>query len=332
MIVVNITDAKPQYLQSAINACALPIGAIIPLRYRTKWVQKSILDLVAKGSPLPPLSLFFLSGNRGDLRDSQAIPMREATVKTAMIVGDFLAIDARVGQFYDESFIAACSSGELLASLLAFPKEGHYVFEDPGVVTNLASTAKNTAAGWQSATNRLASTPALTGAHFCFIEKVIETDRGPVSMSSNGELILAPDRHYEAFIHTATRDSSTVGQPHIATLALTPDLGDISDVPDIPLITNYDHRTIAFRTQCTRRRSRGTLFLSSIVPLSPEVTVKAMIPEHKGLEVLHRSFAGLGAAFVGSAGVLPESTPLVIKIALILTGAIVIAITQREVR
>ena len=331
MIVVNITDAKLQYLQSAIGVCALPVGASVPLRYNTKWVQQSILERVRKGKPLPPLALFFLSGNRPGLRDAREIPMRQASVKSAEIIGEYLVIEACVGEFYNESFIMACSNPGMLEKLLAFPKRGNFVFEDPGVVGRLASLGVATAESWQFVVKHLGATPSLADAHFCLIEQIKEVGSDKVATFERDSLLLAANRHYEVLIHTATSRSNAESRPS-AVFALTQELGGLSDTQDVSMADKYYKRTIGFSTRDPRRQAHGTLNLRSGVSLSPNIDIKAAIPGHWGVELLRRCLMGGGAALAGSSGVIPETVPIVVKVLLVVVGAFLIAFASAEAK
>lgn len=331
MIVVNITDAKLQYLQSAIGVCALPVGASVPLRYNTKWVQQSILERVRKDKPLPPLALFFLSGNRPGLREAREIPMRQASVKSAEIIGEYLVIEACVGEFYNESFIMACSNPEMLEKLLTLPKRGNFVFEDPGIVSRLSSLGAATAEAWQFVVKHLGATPSLTDAHFCLVEQIKEVGSDKVATFERDSLLLAASRHYEVLIHTATSRSKVDSTP-VATFALTQELGDVNDVPDFPMIRKYDQRTIGFSTRDPRRQVHGILNLRSGVSLSPNINIKAAIPGRWGVELLRRCLMGGGAALAGSSGVIPETVPIVVKVLLVVVGAFLIAFAPAEAK
>lgn len=331
MIVVNITDAKLQYLQSAIAVCALPVGASVPLRYNTKWVQQSILERVREGKTLPPLALFFLSGNRPGLREAREIPMRQASVKSAEIIGEYLVLEACVGEFYNESFIMACSNPGMLEGLLAFPKQGNFVFEDPGIVSRLASFGDATAEAWQFVVKHLGATSSLADAHFCLVEQIRDVGGDKVATFDSESLLLAANRHYEVLIHTVTSCSKVDSTP-VATFALTQELGDVNDVPDFPMIRKYDQRTIGFSTRDPRRQAHGTLNLRSGVSLSPNIDIKAAIPGRWGVELLRRCLMGGGAALAGSSGVIPETVPIVVKVLLVVVGAFLIAFASAEAK
>lgn len=324
LIVVQITDARPQYVQSAVNICALPVGAMAPLRYDLRWVQPSLVTQVRRKEGLDGLILCYLSGNIGDLATARSIPMRQAVVEHAEVVGKFLVVEARVGSFFDLSFLQAAASGAS-GSLLAGPRAGHFVYSSPNEIETVAIIDEDVVSGWQHVVESLGRTPSLEAANFCLFEGVRLVDGEMVRFDRTGSLILAPGRNYDVVLHAVVLHHEPLALASV-TVGISEELGDLIDVPDFKLGRRYDRRTVGIRSRSTGQRVEGIVGLSSSALFTPELALRGRIRPRAGMEILRRVPLGLGAAVAASAAVVPDTWPIWIKFGLVVGGSVVVAI------
>lgn len=325
MIVVQISDARPQYVQSAVNLCALPVGATTPLRYDLRWVEPSLVARVQRREQLENLILCYLSGNVGGLAHARSIPVRQAVVDRAEIVGKFLVVEARVGPFFDLSVLEATATSAVSAHLLADPRRGYFVYPSPARIDDIALVNNDVVRGWQHVVEKLGATSSLATAGFCLLEGVRLVDGEMTKFDRAGLLDLMPGRNYEVVLHAMVLNyvpSVTVS----VVVGINEELGDLIDVPDFKLGRRYDRRTVGIRSRSAGGRVEGIISLSSSSPLTPELALKGAIRARPGMEIVRRVSLGFGAAVAASAAVVPDDWPIWIKFALVVTGSVVVAL------
>jgi hypothetical protein len=331
-IVVYVTDARGQYIQSVLNISALPLGAMAPLRYALKWVDPDLVASIRQKQDLvgSDLVLCHLAGNSGDLHGAVVYPIRRAKVGKLELVGQYLVIQAELG-----SFIGGYANQAMFnqvgadSPLEVGPRAGHFidVVSSPVLAEELYSSEIE---GWQSTVDGLSMAGSLTGAHFCFLESISDAKHGAIQpFDSDGNYLLRADREYGILVHTMSRSQASV-LADLFTVHISSSVGTLIDTPDVPAGLRFNNRTVLFRAM-SDRRTRGTISLRGSGGLvGPNIEISAKVQVSKTKTVLRKAPIALGASVAASAALLPEDVPLYVKIGMVALGSIAVSVSRNN--
>lgn len=327
MIIVQISDAREQYVKSAIDSSALPVGARVPLRYDTRWVASDIVKAVQRGDQLDDLMLCHLSGNTGNLEHARSVPIRLASVMSAEVKGAFVVIEARAGEFLEADFIRAVADGPIAGAVLERPREGAFVYHATTDIEGAAATDPDLVRGWQQAVEVLGGSESMEAVHFCLLEGVRGLDGAFVPFDASCALSLQSDCDYNVPLHSVSLRSSVGGKTAIVTLTVDQEVYSLRDTPDFQLGRRFDSRQVGIKSKATDRKVEGSIVLASSDPLMPHVSLRGVVHPKPFSAILRRVPLGLGAAIAASPATMPDDWPLWAKLTPLIVGSIIVAVS-----
>jgi hypothetical protein len=327
VIVIYITDAREEYARTAFQALGLPTGARVRLRYSEVWIQPLLRDgLISNRLVGRDVLICYMDGNRGNLENAKAVACRYAQIIQSEQVADFVSLECELRGFpsspkLPDLFAAADNSGILRPG----PRSDFFV-----VNADISSEEQLTETGpdrWGLVARRMTECTFFETASFLYLESLTNL-HGQRIMCQDGSFRFMANEMVRARIHTfAVTNESRLHHYEIQVddrsiefidrSVIIPTFGrEVFDVRLLP-IPGGRPRPSLIRV-ASGPGENGSFFTISIhvIPRRLAVTIQR----------LAISISGAAAA---TAGILPSSVPLGVRIALIVVGSLGLGLSAR---
>lgn len=330
MIIIYVTDARPQYPPSILVTAAMPVGAKNQYRYAIKWLTPSLLDdWKANLLNNTDVLICYLEGNSGTLDNARAFPVRFGKVNRTDIHGSYATIEVILGDFcsirslYELTHL---SGSDNIVS--PGPREKKFVVDIS--VQRRPGNNHDTITTWQAITEELAGTAAFANASFTFFEGAFQEASSEQALRpKEGVLELAPNSSYEFVFHVLA--PSLEARTHSYTLHVEDSIIHMVDSNDLRLKYKFTTFRLLVRTVHTLRPEDTTLKLSlETVGVGSEFSLRLRVTPTGLSQVRALAFPSISAATAASAGVLPSHTPIWIRISMVTAGSIGLAVSSRR--
>jgi hypothetical protein len=328
VIVIYITDARESYARTVFQEVGLPAGARVKLRYSQTWIQPPLRDGLYTNRLIGrDVLICYMDGNRGNLANAKAVACRYAKVTKSEHISDFVSIECELRGFPSsarpgELFSAADTAGLLSPG----PRSGLFVVSaDISPEEQLTDTSADR---WETVVRRMNECSYFRTASFLYCQSL--TSLGGQSLAcQNGTFRLKAGATIRARIHTYA--VSTESRLHHYELRVDDSAIDTVDGPAISLTYGreiFDVRLIALPS------SRQRPSLIRIEPGQGEnasfFTISITIRPKRLARAIQRLAIAVSGAAAATAGILPTSVPIGVRIALIVAGSLGLGLSARS--
>lgn len=327
MIVIYITDAREEYARTAFQELGLPAGARVRLRYSEVWIQPPLRSGLNSNHLVGrDVLICYMDGNRGNLENAKAVACRYAKITKSERVTDFVSMECELRGFpsspkLPDLFAAADNSGILSPG----PRSGFFVVNaDTSSEEQLMNTGPDR---WGLVAKQMTECSFFATASFLYCES-LTNPHGQRVVCQDGIFRFKASETVHARIHTfaVTNESRLhhyeiqVDDSCLETIdgsAILPTFG--KEVFDIQLLAIPGGRP---RPSLIRvgpgQGENGSFFTISIY----------VIPRRLAATIQRLAISLSGAA-AATAGILPSTVPLGIRIALIVAGSLALGFSTR---
>lgn len=327
MIVIYITDAREEYARTAFQELGLPAGARVKLRYSEVWIQPPLRSGLKSNRLVGhDVLICYMDGNRGNLENAKAVACRYAQITESEQVADFVSMECELRGFpsspkLPDLFAATDSSGILSPG----PRSGSFV-----VNADISSEEMLTDTGpdrWGVVAGLMTECSFFAAASFLYCESLTKF-HGQRVPCQNGTFRFKANEMIRARIHTF----AITNESRLHNYKIQVDDSSIETIDD-PVISLtfgrevFDVRLLAISSSRPRpsqiRVEPGPGENGSFFTISIHVTPRRLAATIRRLAI---SVSGAAAA---TAGILPSTIPLGVRIALIVVGSLGLGLSAR---
>ncbi|MEU7810473.1 hypothetical protein AB0B18_28795 [Micromonospora chalcea] len=328
MILMYVTDARPDYALNLLATTAYPRGFVNSYRYASKWVEPKLWSRWGSDGLVGETVLVcFLEGNKPGLLDAVAVPVRFGRVVGSETFGQFGVLEVALEAFAGARMIDELIEGRSERGIVAAgPPVGFFVSD---VVMAAGVDQANDRAGWQGAVAMLSKMKTFAEASFLYVEGLSMGASGHDRYPTPRGYELASGRLYELSIHVivpAGVDGHAVYRLHVD--------GDVVKLAEPPEL-RFGHRFSAHRIPIYI--ASAPLRHGGYIRIAPDPTVigpEVKVPVHVRDGLLRRSApiaaAATPAGLAATAGVLPDSAPIWLKIGMVVIGSTGLALATKR--
>lgn len=331
MLLMFITDARPQYVQNLHSTSALPRGARNRYRYDKRWIAPGTwLQWRDNGLVGKSILIAYLQGNDGALMSAIAVPVRFGRVISSQTLGRYGVLDVSAEGFGGGRVplqLTKSTADPVLA--LDGPRSGHFVLDVPDVRLPDHGDDMN---DWQETATSLASLDAFRNASFVYVEQICYlNDSTPIPPTPTGQYIIRSNRSIEVVLHAIAAPRSIPA--HKYRIQVDESLLRLAQPTDLQFGHKFSTERIAI--ECKGRR-RHELAYIQLVPdgdtIGPQLRLSVGFRQTAAHRALDFGLPGMAAALAASAGIVPPSAPLWIRILMVTIGSAGIAISTARRR
>jgi hypothetical protein len=327
VIVIYITDAREEYARTVFQELGLPAGARVRLRYSEVWIQPPLRNGLNSNHLVGRDALIcYMDGNRGNLENAKAVACRYAQITKSERVTDFVSVECELRGFPSspklrDLFAAADNSGILSPG----PRSGFFVVNaDISSEEQLMNTGPDR---WGSVARRMTKCSFFATASFLYCESFTNR-RGERIVCQDGTFHFRAGETIRARIHTfAITNESRL---HHYEIQVDDSCVETVDGPAILLTFGkevFDVRLLAIPGGRPR---------PSLIRIGPGLgengsffAISIHVAPRRLAATIQRLAISLSGAAAATAGILPSTVPLGIRIALIITGSLALGFSAR---
>lgn len=327
MIVIYITDAREAYARTVFQELGLPAGARVKVRYSEAWIQPPLRDgLDSNRLGGRDVLICYMDGNRGNLENAKAVACRYAQVTESERVSSFVSIECELRGFpssarLSDLFAAADSVGLLSPG----PRSGFFV-----VNAEISSEEQLMDTGphrWEHVVKRMTECSFFETASFLYCES-LTSRHGQHVPCQGGAFRLKVSAVVQARIHTfAITNESRL---HHYELRFDDSAIEAVDGSAISLTFGrevFDVRLLALPSD------RSRMSLIRVEPGPGEngsfFTLSINIVRRRLVALTQRLAIAISGAAAATAGILPSTVPIAVKITLLIIGSVGLGLSAR---
>ena len=327
MIVIYITDAREEYARTVFQELGLPAGARVRLRYSEVWIQPPLRSGLNSNHLVGRDALIcYMDGNRGNLENAKAVACRYAQITKSEQVTDFVSIECDLRGFpssprLPDLFAAADNSGILSPG----PRSGFFVVNaDISSEEQLMNTGPDR---WGLVARRMTECSFFATASFLYCENLTNL-HGQRVACQDGTFRFKVNEKVCARIHTfAVTNESRL---HHYEIQVDDNCIETIDESVIMLTSGrevFDVRLIAI----PGGRPRPSLIRVTSGPgeNGSFFTISIYVTSRRLAAAIQRLAISVSGAAAATAGILPSTVPLGIRIALIVAGSLALGLSAR---
>lgn len=327
MIVVYISDARDEYARTIFEKVGLPAGTRAKLRYSDKWISSPLRTGIHENQLTgSSVLLCYLEGNRGNLTSARAVPCRYARIIKSERISDFVGIDCELLGFPGSAKLAdLISSADANGIVHPGPRSGSFITNvDVPIPDSLEDV---TADRWGVIVHELSTCAFFKDASFVYCEKLTSSHDRQIACR-NGAFPINGGTLFTARIHTyaITKESRL----HDYALRVDSSAVEMIDGSQISVAFGREFFDVQFSALPTDRirparirlepgpGENGTFFVLSVEILNRRLGT-----------ALRRGSIALSGAAAATAGILPDSAPIALRIVLLAAGSIGLGLSAR---
>jgi len=328
VIIIYITDARESYARTVFQEVGLPAGARVKLRYSQTWIQSPVRDgLYTNRLVGRDVLICYMDGNRGNLANAKAVACRYAKITASEHISNFVSIECELRGFPSSARPAELFSTADAAGLLSpGPRSGLFVVSaEISQEEQLTDTSPDR---WENVVRGMNECSYFRSASFLYCESLMSL-RGQGLACQNGAFRFKAGATIRARIHTYA--VSTESRLHHYELRVDDSAIDAVDGPTISLTYGreiFDLRLAALPT------SRQRPSLIRIEPGQGEnasfFTISITIAPRRLATAIQRLAIAMSGAAAATAGILPTSVPIGVRIALIVVGSLALGLSAKS--
>ncbi|MFF5039216.1 hypothetical protein [Streptomyces nigra] len=317
-LLIYITDARPEYIQNVLRTTALPAGAAVRYRYNKKWFNGDVWDqLVRSDLSGAKIIVAYMEGNRPGLASAKAIPIRFGTIISTHSAGKFGVLDVELDGFCGNSPLSDFTSADSYGFTDPGPRSGEFVRK---VSLHRPTTDPDEVLSWQETAETLAGMQNLDASPFLFFQGLQEQGSGEFARLAKGKVALSNSRVYDMRVFGLWPKGS-VG---VQTFDVQADDSILKLKPATELRIGYKFDEFRVIVGATSPTSHGLDHLRVIPGPAwdfPALSIEVQVKRNPSYTLFKLGVPGVAAATAASASLLPEGSPLWLRISMVAVGS-----------
>ncbi len=328
MIVIYITDARESYARTVFQEVGLPAGARVKLRYSENWIQPPLRDpLNSNQLTGRDVLICYMDGNRGDLSGAKAVACRYGQITESEQISDFVSIECVLHGFPSSPRLSDLFPAADPVGLLG-PGPKSRLFVVNADISNDERLTDSSPSRWEAVVRRMNECSFFRTASFLYCES-LTNQRGQRLACQGGAFRLRAGAIIRARIHTYA--VSNESRLHHYELRVDDSAVDTIDGSAISLTYGREVFDVRLHALPINRRRPSRIRVepgpgenASFFTISVNITPSRIAP------TLQRVAIALSGGAAATAGILPSSVPIGVRVALLAVGSIGLGLSARS--
>jgi hypothetical protein len=327
------SDSRRRYATDLLNVLALPPGAHYQFRYETKYVPPELRHAFEASSVAGTRALIaFRDESVSSAKSPFIVPVRWATISEIELISDFYVIRFSLAGYpvFSRSFATdkAAIHEQCKAYLQQVPENARHLPVQAGLTPLVEPRDTDDKSAWINVARALALHVPFSTTHFIRIAKIVSAKTARLSTTVDGEYVLAERQYAEIQL-----DYFAVNYgPPSDDLQITSDqsLIRVASLGSITLDSRYDSRKLRIQGGSVPGKTTTELQISTRGPDEslPQTRLRLPFMVRPSRKVIAYKVvtSAVGAALIATPAILGPTISPAVRIAVALTGAIVLAI------
>jgi hypothetical protein len=328
MIIAYITDARTEYAKTVFEKIGLPVGSRVKLRYSSKWIDPALRTQLNGNTLLAQdVLICYMDGNHGDLSNARAVALRYSRIRKSERIADFVNIECELMGFPSSPELRQIfDSADDRGLLNPGPRSGLFIVN--ATPLNNEQRAETAPDRWGLIVGELAKCSFFRDASFLYWEKLTSSRNRDIACRG-GSYRISAGSIVTARIHSyATSKESRLHQYEMRVDSNAIEAVDGNDISvafgkelfDLRFLILPSERMHPTRIRLAAGPSENGAFFA--IPIE--------VMNRRFGTAMRRSSVAISGAAAATAGVLPDATPIGIRVALIVVGSIGLGLSARS--
>lgn len=319
MLIMYVTDARPQYITNMLTTLGLPRGGHNQYRYDRRWIEPSVWQRFRDGASIGERILIcFLQGNGSGLTASaKAWPVRFGKLARADVAGHFAVLEVDLECFVGSRHVLEPRVEDSDGFVKPGPREGFFVTD---AACYIPTVEPDDLLDWQDSVDNLRRLDAFLGASYIYVDGIIDITNGSRITPNNGVFEIRAGREYELTLYSVV--PATSPGIHVYRTQTDTALTITAGSNELKFGHKFSAARIPFASLTRKNGSQGQIRLSPEMGLlGPDLVLRFRLRRGHVRRALAVGAPASAAAIAASAGVLPDNAPLWLKIGMVISGS-----------